>query len=173
MDASSLIHRIARILDAVISDPLVYLPLLGAWFITELYFIVNCDEAHGHTYVMSTGIALMFTAFMVSPFTIDDISWSYSKLRTAVVVGLFLYGVLLVLCGILRMFPRFLAEFVGAPGHALVPSMMAILYIQHNIPFDRTTFVIIAVPVILLGTLKTLRRLGYRFRSRKQRIEEE
>lgn len=167
MNLGIVFHRALQIAAAMVHEPLVYLPLVGAWFITELYFIVNCDEAHGHTYVMSTGIALIFTAFMISPLAIDNISWTYSKLRTLVVVLLFLYGCFLVLFGILRLFPHLLAEFFGAPGHALVPSMMVVLYIQHDIAFDWTTFIIIASPVLLLGTLKTLRRMHYRiFTSR-------
>jgi hypothetical protein len=159
-------------MGAVIRDPLVYLPLIAAWFITELYFIIHSDEAHGHTYVMSTGIALIFTAFMISPFAIKNISWSFSQLRTFVVVSLFLYGFFLVLFGILNLFPSFLAEFFGAPGHALIPCMMAILYIQHNIAFDRVTFIVIATPVLAFGTLKTLRRLAFRFTKRRQAEEE-
>ena len=168
MEASIILNRIHQIMVAVIHDPLVYFPLIGTWFITELYFIINNDEAHGHTCVMSTGIALIFTAFMISPFAIKSISWSLGHLRTFVVVALFLYGFFLVLFGIMKLFPRFLAEFFGAPGHALVPSMMAILYIQHNIAFDRLTFAIIAIPVLMLGTLKTFRRLSCRFFSRRE-----
>ncbi|MEN7973918.1 MAG: hypothetical protein ABFR47_08815 [Verrucomicrobiota bacterium] len=167
-----IIDRTIQIADAVIGNPLLYLPLLGAWFITELYFITNCDEPHGHTYVMSTGIALIVTAFMISPFAIRDVSWSLMKLRTFVVMVFFIYGVLLVLFGIMKMFPWFLAEFFGAPGHALVPSMMAILYLEHSMPFDRVTFVVIVVPVLGLSTLKIFRRLSYKFRvymeSRRQ-----
>ena len=171
MEPTEIYHRMIRIASAVIHDPLVYFPLIGAWFITELYFIINADDKHGHTYVMSTGIALIFTAFMISPFAIKDISWSYSQLRTGVVVALFLYGFFLILFGIMRLFPHFLAEFFGAPGHALVPSMMAILYIQKNIPFDRITFAIVVAPVLMLGTIKTLRRLHYRFFAPREEEE--
>ena len=171
MELSLIIDRTIRIMAAAIGNPLVYLPLLGAWFITELYFIINCDEPHGHTYVMSTGIALIFTSFMISPFAIRDISWSLMELRTFVVMVLFFYGVFLVLCGIMKLFPHFLAEFFGAPGHALVPSMMAILYIEDGMAFDWLTFVIIAAPVLVLSTLKTFRRLSYKLRARMKKEE--
>lgn len=151
---------------AVIGNPLVYLPLIGTWFITESYFIINCDEPHGHTYVMSTGIALIFTAFMISPFAVRDLSWSLMELRTFVVMVLFFYGVLLVLFGIMKLFPRFLAEFFGAPGHALIPGMMAILYLEHGMAFDRVTFATIVAPVLTLSALKTFRRLSYKLRAR-------
>lgn len=168
MEPSLILHRVAQIGGAVVGNPLVYLPLIGAWFITELYFIINCDEAHGHTYVMSTGIALIFTAFMISPFAIRNIAWSLFELRTFVVMAMFLYGLFLVLFGIMKLFPGFLAEFFGDPGHALVPSMMGILYIEHNIAFDRLTFAIIVTPVLVLSVVKTFNRLAYRFRARKQ-----
>ena len=172
MELSLIFDRMIQIMGAVVGSPLIYLPLIGAWFITELYFIVNCDEPHGHTYVMSTGIALIFTAFMISPFAIRDISWSLMKLRTFVVVALFLYGMLLVLFGIMKLFPHFLAEFFGAPGHALVPSMMAILYIEHGMAFDRVTFAVIVAPVLVLSSLKIFRRLLYKFRARRKQEEQ-
>lgn len=149
-------------MDAVIGNPLVYMPLIGAWFITEIYFIINCDEAHGHTYVMSTGIVLIFTSYMISPFAIKHLSWSLLELRTFVVMALFLYGGFLIIFGIMKLFPDFLAEFFGDPGHALVPSMMGILYIEHNIAFDRVTFAIIVTPVLILSVVKTFKRWTYR-----------
>jgi len=171
MELSLIFDRMIQIMAAVIGNPLVYLPLIGAWFITESYFIINCDEPHGHTYVMSTGIALIFTAFMTSPFAVRDISWSLMELRTFVVMVLFFYGVLLVLFGIMKLFPRFLAEFFGAPGHALVPGLMAILYIEHGMAFDRVTFTVIVAPVLALSTLKTFRRLSYKLRARRKKEE--
>ncbi|MCF7849172.1 MAG: hypothetical protein K9M45_09995 [Kiritimatiellales bacterium] len=163
MELSLILHRMAQIMVAIIGNPLVYLPLIGAWFITELYFIINCDEAHGHTYVMSTGIVLIFTACMISPLAVKNISWYPVELRTFVVVAMFLYGLFLVFFGILKLFPDFLAEFFGDPGHALVPSMMGILYIEHNIAFDRLTFAIIVTPVLILSVIKIFKRLSYRF----------
>ncbi|MCK5676171.1 MAG: hypothetical protein KAH99_04055 [Verrucomicrobia bacterium] len=166
-----ILDRAIQIMGAVIDNPLVYLPLIGAWFITESYFIINCDEPHGHTYVMSTGLALIFTAFMISPFAVRDISWSLMELRTFVVMVLFFYGVFLVFFGIMKLFPGFLAEFFGAPGHALIPGMMAILYIEHGMAFDRVTFVAIVAPVLTLSTLKTFRRLSYKLRVRRKKDE--
>ncbi|VGO22584.1 hypothetical protein [Pontiella sulfatireligans] len=172
MELSIIQHRVAAIMDAVIGNPLVYMPLIGAWFITETYFIVNSDEAHGHTYVMSTGIALIFTAYMISPFAVKHLAWSLLELRTFVVMVLFLYGVFLVLFGILKQFPDLLAEFFGDPGHALVPSMMGILYIEHNIAFDWVTFAVIATPVIILSVIKIFRRLVYRISNYRTKKEE-
>ncbi|MCF7817428.1 MAG: hypothetical protein K9M54_06065 [Kiritimatiellales bacterium] len=169
MEPSVVIHRIGQIMEAVIGNPLVYLPLIGAWFITEMYFIIHCDEVHGHTSVVSTGIALIFTAFMISPCAIKNIAWSLFELRTLVVVALLFYGLFLVFYGFVKLFPGFLAEFFGAPGHALVPSMMGILYIEHNIAFDRLTFAIIVTPVLVLGVIKTIKRLSYRLFSRKEK----
>ncbi len=120
---------------------------------------------------MSTGIVLIFTVFMISPFATRDISWSLMELRTFVVMALLFYGVLLVFFGILKLFPRFLAEFFGAPGHALVPSMMAILYIEHRMAFDQLTFTIIVTPVLVLSALKIFRRLSYKLRARRKKEE--
>lgn len=158
-------------MDAVIGNPLIYMPLIGAWFITEIYFIINCDEAHGHTYVMSTGIVLIFTSYMISPFAIKHISWSLLELRTLVVMALFFYGVFLIIFGIKKLFPGVLAEFFGDPGHALVPSMMGILYIEHGIAFDRVTFAIIFSPVLILSVIKTYKRLSYRISARRAKEE--
>jgi hypothetical protein len=169
MEASLVIHRIVDIAFAVCGHPLVYLPMIGAWLITEMYFIINCDEAHGHTYVMSTGIALIFTAFMISPLSAQSVSWSLLQLRTLVVLALFFYGLFLVVFGIKKAFPGLLAEFFGDPGHSLVPGMMAILYIEEDIPFDWLTFWVVVAPVMTLGTVKTYRRLVYRLARRAQR----
>jgi hypothetical protein len=109
---------------------------------------------------MSTGIAHLFTAYMISPFAIPSIQWSFSDLRTIVVVALFAYGFLLTTLGISKAFPDLLAEFFGDPGHALVPSLMAVLYVEANVPFDWTTFVIIAVPVLIVGGIKISRKFS-------------
>lgn len=162
METSLVIERIERIAHIVVAHPLVYMPMIGAWLITELYFIINREEAHGHTYVMSTGIALIFTAYMISPFAIKDVAWAFLQMRTLVVMSLFLYGLFLVVFGIRKKFPGFLAEFFGDPGHALVPGMMGVLYVEENIPFDWMTFAIITVPVLFLSLVKTFRRLTYR-----------
>ena len=159
MEINTLVGRISEILSAVISNPLVYLPLIGAWVITSLYFIINRDEKHGHTYVMSTGIAHIFTAYIISPFAIPNIEWSLSDLRTIVVLVLFFYGLILTVMGISRAFPDILAEFFGDPSHALVPALMAVLYIEEGIPFDWLTFCIILVPVLILSFIKIYRRL--------------
>jgi hypothetical protein len=124
----------------------------------DVIAVVNHDEKHGHSYVMSTGIAHIFTAFMISPFAKPDMDWSFSELRTLVVIILFIYGLLLVVLGIIKLFPDFLAEFFGDPGHALVPSMMAVLYVEDAVPFDWTTFFIIAVPVLVISMIKLYRR---------------
>ena len=158
MEIAIILERAYQILSAIMSNPLVYLPLIGAWLLTALYFIVNKDEKHGHTYVMSTGIALMFTAYIISPFAIPDIEWSFSDLRIIVIMALFCYGVILAVLGIARTFPDFLAEFFGDPGHALIPSIMAVLYIEKGIPFDWLTFSIIAVPVFIVSIIKVYRR---------------
>lgn len=51
--------------------------------------------------------------------------------------------------------------------------MLGILYIEHNIPFDKVTLLIIASPIIFLGTLKALRRMGYRINHQKKEKENE
>ncbi|MDF7808327.1 hypothetical protein P4E94_12810 [Pontiellaceae bacterium B12219] len=169
MDVSLIYHRIIDIAKIVIDEPLVYLPLIGAWLITELYFIIHSDEAHGHTNVMSTGITLVFTAYMLSPFAQDAGEGSYFGLRNmALVLVLFLYGLFLVFAGIRRSFRPWVAEFFGVPGHSLVPGLMGILYIEHRIPFDEVSFFIIASPVIFLGIIKSYRRMLHRLKCRKE-----
>jgi hypothetical protein len=155
-----LLDRVLMVLSAVVSKPLVYLPLIGVWIVTGIYFIMNHDEKHGHSYVMSTGLAQVFTAFMISPFAKPELEWSFSDIRTVVVLMLFVYGLLLTVLGIIKAFPDFLAEFFGDPGHALVPSMMAVMYVEDKVPFDRVTFGIIAVPVVIMSAVKILRRFS-------------
>lgn len=173
INPADIIHRIACITEVVTDHPLVYFPLIGAWLITELYFIVNAEESHGHTYVMSTGITLIFTAYIISPFAIKTITWHLSELRTLLVLSLFCYGLFLALFGILNKFPPLLAEIFGDPGHSLVPGMMGILYIESNIPFDRITLIIIASPIILLSIIKTIRRIKHRLLKRKQKKQDD
>lgn len=160
MEIELIINRISEILSAIVANPIVYLPLIGAWLITAIYFIINRDEKHGHTYVMSTGIAHIFTAYIISPFARPELSWSFSDLRIIVVVILFSYGILLVILGISKAFPDFLAEFFGDPGHALVPALMAVLYVEEKIPFEWLTFFIILIPVLVIGFIKVYRRWG-------------
>jgi hypothetical protein len=168
MDLSLIYHRIIDISKIVIGEPLVYLPLIGAWLITELYFIIHSDEVHGHTYVMSTGITLIFTSYMLSPFAQEASDGSYFGLRNlALVLLLFMYGLFLVISGIRRKFRPWIAEFFGAPGHSLVPGLMGILYIEHRIPLDEVTLVVIASPVIVLGIIKSFRRTRHRITRRR------
>jgi hypothetical protein len=169
MDLSLIYHRIIDIAKIVIDQPLVYLPLIGAWLITELYFIIHSDEAHGHTNVMSTGITLVFTAYMLSPFAQDAADGSYFGLRNlALDLMIFLYGLFLINAGIRRSFRPWIAEFFGAPGHSLVPGLMGILYIENRIPFDEVTLFVIASPVIFLGIIKSIRRTQHRISKRKE-----
>ena len=158
MDISLILGRASDILSAIVSNPIVYLPLIGSWLIIAAYFIINKGEKHGHTYVMSTGIAHIFTAFIISPLAKTEMPWSFSDLRTIVVTILFSYGLILVILGIMKAFPDFLAEFFGDPGHALVPALMGILYVEENIPFEWLTFFIIFVPVLIVSTIKVYRR---------------
>lgn len=164
MDLSYIIQRIARIAEVVVDHPLIYFPMIGAWIITELYFIINSDEAHGHTYVMSTGITLIFTSYIISPFAIKTITWHLLELRTLLVSAMFFYGFFLVVFGIRKKFHSAIAEFFGDPGHSLIPCMMGILYIEHNIPFDRLTLYIVAAPVLFLSIVKIFRRLQNKLR---------
>jgi hypothetical protein len=159
---AAVLERLMIIAGAVFSKPLVYLPLIGVWLVTGIYFIVNHDEKHGHSYVMSTGLAHVFTAFMISPFAKSDLAWSFSDIRTVVVLILFAYGIFLTVLGIIKAFPDLLAEFFGDPGHALVPSMMAVLYVEDTVPFDWTTFMILVVPVVIVSAVKVVRRFSGR-----------
>ena len=160
MEISIILQRITEILSAIASNPFVYLPLIGAWIITSLYFIINHDEKHGHTYVMSTGIAHVFTAYIISPFAKQDLEWAVSDLRTIVVLILFAYGLLLIILGVMKAFPDFLAEFFGDPGHALAPGLMSVLYVEDKIPFGWLTFFIILVPVLIVSIIKIIRRFS-------------
>ncbi|MFT4343580.1 MAG: hypothetical protein ACMXYE_02425 [Candidatus Woesearchaeota archaeon] len=158
---SELLYRTIEIWSAFLADPIIYFPLLGSWIITVSYFIINHDEKHGHTYVMSTGIAHIFTAYIISPLAVPDIAWNFSDLRIIVVGLLFVYGCVLVIFGITRSVPDFLAEFFGDPGHALIPSLMAILYIHNSIAFDWFTFTVVATPVFILSGIKLYRRIKH------------
>lgn len=172
MNNALIYHRLIDIAKIVHDHPLVYLPLIGAWLITELYFIVNADEAHGHTYVMSTGITLVFTAYILSPFAVSEEGAYFGRLHVLLVSALSAYGFFLILFGIRKKFHPWIAEFFGDPGHALVPAMMGILYIEHNIPLDRITLLIVASPVIALALTKTWRRLKCRLLNRRNKEEQ-
>jgi len=155
----TLIERTVEIWAAILGNPLVYMPLIGNWMITALYFIVNDEERRGHTYVMSSGIAHLFTAYVISPFAKADMSWSFSDVRTLVVTILFAYGLLLVVTGILQKLPEYMTDFFGDPGHALVPGMMAILLVEESIPFDWWTAGILAVLPLIVGGISFYRRV--------------
>ena len=120
-----------------------------------------------------TGITLIFTSYMISPLALESEGTPFGLRNLALVSALFLYGLFLVIAGIRRKFHPWLAEFFGDPGHSLVPGMMGILYIEHNIPFDKVSLLIIASPVVFLGTVKMLRRMGYRISHRKKEKENE
>ncbi len=158
MDISIIIERAVQIGFAIIDNPLIYIPLIGSWIITASYFIINHDERHGHTYVMSTGIAHIFTAYMVSPLAMPGMTWNISNPKIIAMIVLLAYGIFLTICGVMKTFPDVLAEFFGDPGHALIPSMMVLLYLFNNISFDWSTFIVIAVPVLVVSALKIYRR---------------
>jgi hypothetical protein len=170
MDLSVLYHRAIAIAEIVYDNPLVFLPLMGAWLIAELYFIINSGDHHGHTYVMSTGITLIFTAYMISPLADPDGTY-FGRMHLILVLALFTYGTLLIIFGIQKKFRPLLVEFFGAPGHALIPSMMGILYVFHNIPVDKITLLIIATPVVFLAVVKTWRRIAHKFKRRNKDSE--
>lgn len=151
--------RMFDIIAAIGSNPLVYLPIIGSWFITAIYFIVNPTDNRGFTYVMSTGIAHIFTAYAVSPFAKYGVYWDFGDMRTIVVLALFTYGLFLILMGMMHEFPNWLAEFFGDPSHALVPSLMAVLFVENQIPFDWTTAIIVAFFPVILYSISIYRRV--------------
>jgi len=157
MDISIILERVLLIGSAILQEPLIYFPLIGSWILTSIYYLINSDEGYGHSSAFSNGIAHIFTAYMISPLIKSDILWEFTDLKILITLGLFAYGVLIITLSITQIIPEFLAGFIGDPGHALVPSLMAILYVDQNIPFDLLTFAIIAIPVgvqILIVTIK-------------------
>ncbi|MFH1211531.1 MAG: hypothetical protein V1659_01230 [Candidatus Woesearchaeota archaeon] len=154
----ALIERTAEIFSAMAGNPMVFLPLIGSWIVTSIYFIINNDESHGHSYVMSTGIAHIFTAYMVSPLATSAVTWDFKDIKLLIVLALFVFGLILTILSLIKALPDFLVEFFGDPGHALAPSLMAILYINNDIPFDWTTFSVIIAPILVVFGIKLIRR---------------
>jgi len=155
---TALLERGVEIFAAIIGNPLVYLPLIGSWFVTAMYFILNAKEDRGYTYTMSSGIAHVFTAYVVSPFAHADIGWSFSDIRTIIVMALFVYGLFLIIIGIIHGVPKWMAEFFGDPGHALIPGIMAVLLVENQIPFDLFTFILVSIPPTITGGISMYRK---------------
>ena len=157
-----LFERALEILKIILADPIIYFPLVGAWMITSIYFLVHPSENHGETYVMSTGITLLFTSYVISPLANPNLFWTTDDPRTMIVLGIFLYGTLLITLGILKKTPQFLENILGDSGHSLVPTLMAILFIEKQIPLDKITLLVLAIPVIILSIFKNYRKIKIR-----------
>jgi len=151
-----LIERIIQIFWFIIANKLTFIPLIGSWVIRTLYLIINPDEERGHTYVIATGLALLFTGYSISPFAKDyPLAISIEFILS---LGLAGYGILLIVLGLFKLMPEFLIDFFGDPGHVIIPAVLAIIYVTSDIPVDIAAIAAVAVPVVLAMILTIIFR---------------
>lgn len=158
-DYTQLIPRLYQIFSIVAHYPGAYLPIIGAWIVTAIYFIAHPGEHPGFTYAMSTGIALAFTAISVIFKGVATYSVTIPSAGFYVMIGMIVYGAALIVLSIMHFLPEFLADAFGDPGHVFVPTMLALFFIDGAIPIDLTTLAVIAVPTITLIAVKYVRML--------------
>lgn len=157
-DFTLMLPRAQAILAVIIAFPGAYLPILGSWVVTAIYFVMHPGEHPGYTYAMSTGIALAFTAVSVIFRGVATYSVTWGTTGFYLMVGLIVYGIVLILLGITHLIPEIIADFLGDPGHCLIPTLLALFYVDGKVPIDLTTFLVLFIPVIVLIILKYVRQ---------------
>jgi hypothetical protein len=157
-DVSLMLPRLQQIINIIIAFPGAYLPIVGAWVVTAIYFIIHPGEHPGYTYAMSTGIALAFTAISVIFKAVATYSVDYGTTGFYLMVGLIIYGVILIILGITHIIPELVADFLGDPGHVVIPKLIALFYVDGRVPIDLTTIVVLVIPVLGLIILKYVRQ---------------
>lgn len=156
-DVSLLLPRLQDIIAIIWNYPGAYLPILGAWIVTAIYFVIHPSEHPGHTYAMSTGIALAFTAISVIFKGVATYSAEWGTIGFYLMIGLIAYGALLVVLAMAHSLPEVLADVLGDPGHVLIPTLLALFYIDGSVPIDLVTLAVVAIPVVILILLKYIR----------------
>lgn len=158
-DYTQLIPRLLQIFSIIVKYPGAYLPIIGAWIVTAIYFIAHPSEKPGFTYAMSTGIAMAFTAVSVIFRGVATYSVTIPSAGFFVMLAMIIYGVVLIVLSIFHLLPEILADIFGDPGHVFVPTMLALFFIDGGVPIDLTTLTVIAVPTIVLIAAKYIRML--------------
>lgn len=156
-NAALMLPRLQQILNVIIAFPGAYIPILGAWIVTAIYFIIHPGEHPGYTYAMSTGISLAFTGISVIFKGVATYSVTYGTTAFYLIVGLIVYGVILIVLGITHIVPEIIADFFGDPGHVVIPTLLVLFFIDGRVPIDLTTIVVLLIPVLVLVLLKYIR----------------
>jgi|GEM_PF-2901920 len=158
-NANEILPTIFKIIAVFFKYPGAYLPILGSWIITSAYFIIHHEEKPGHTYAMSTGIALAFTGISIIFNGVATYSVRVGTIQFYAVLWMVLAGIILIVISLLKYIPDWIADFFGDPNILIVPTLLVLFFVDGSIRINLTTFVVVVVPALFLMFLRFLRQI--------------
>ena len=159
-------ERASQILQLILSDPLVYLPLLGIWFLFELFYLVsNSDSDVKESDLLENSISSIYVAIMISPIIssggkITLAAFANPSARTFLSIILFIYASLMIFFAFTKILPHFMVYILGGASLDTTFTMLALIYVDGKIPIDFATVSVILIPVIIMHILKLFRKFG-------------
>ncbi len=159
-------ERIAQIGKLIMSEPLVYFPLIGIWFIFELYYFVSSSDSDiKESDLLENSISSIYVAIMISPIVTDAGKFSFESFtnpspRTILSIALFAYAGLLMLFAFTKMLPMFLVHILGGASIDTFFTMLALIWVDGSMPLDLATISVIIIPILIMHILKLFRRLS-------------
>ncbi len=161
--------RFSQVWALIMSEPIVYLPLIGIWFIFEFYYLVSSsNDDIKESDLLENSISSIYVAIMISPIVTNVSKFSFNVFtnptpRTVLSMILFGYAAFLMICAFTKILPKFLVYLFGGASIDTMFTMLALIYVDGKIPIDMATVIVILIPVIFMHILKFFRRLtkGY------------
>ena len=158
-------ERFAQVITVIKGEPLVYLHLLGIWFIFELYYIVSSSDSDVKEQdLIENSISSIYVALVISPFFGEGgfslAAFTNPSPRTWLSVILLCYASFLIIMAFTKALPQFMLHILGGASIDMVGTMLALIYVDGSIPFDLATVAIVLLPVLCMYIFQFLRRLS-------------
>ncbi len=148
---------------AILDQPLIYMPILGVWFLFELYYIVSSSENDiKESDILGNGVSSVYTAIMISPLVYGGGDFSLSAFadpspRTLLSIGLFVYSGFMIVAAFTKILPKFIVDILGGASLDTFLTVLALFYVDAIVPVDFPLIVAMLIPVIILQVLKFIR----------------
>ncbi len=151
-----LLERLADVWAVFLHHPKAYFPIIGEWFLTVLYTMISGDH-ESHAEIYATGVTLGFVGFELLPFE-NPTEMTFANPIIYVSIVLMVYAVFLIIIAAKEMMPDFLTHIFGSPGALAIPTILALIFFQSEVPIDMMTILIIAVPIAVVEIIKEVRQ---------------
>jgi len=153
-------ERLVQIFEVFAEDPLLYIPLVGWWFIFELYYLFHHSDEIREVDVLDNGLSALYTGIYISPIVQGMTAEAFLNPSSKTILSYIFvaYGIFLVIAAFTKFLPQFLTTLFGGAAIDLVATLFSIFYVEGLIPIDLATVAIIFSPILLLKIGGLLRK---------------